>query len=36
MIKHPNNDMTYYNSSGSVVTRTEVDSINVCQCEDCE
>ena len=36
MIKHPNNDMTYYNSSGSVVTRTEVNNINVCQCEECE
>ena len=36
MIKKPNNDITIYNSSGSVVTRTEVDNINVCQCEDCE
>ena len=36
MIKHPNNDVTFYDSSGSAVTRTEVDNINVCQCEDCD
>jgi hypothetical protein len=36
MIKPPNNDLTIYNSSGSIVTRTEIDEINTCQCENCE
>ena len=36
MIKHSNNDVTFYDSSGSAVTRTDIpDDLKVCQCEDC-
>jgi|TARA_B110000902_G_scaffold254403_1_gene318387 hypothetical protein len=36
MIKPPNADITIADSSGSVVTRTEIDSINNYICEECE
>jgi hypothetical protein len=36
MVKTPNADITIADSSGSLVTRTEIDSINNYICEDCE